>query len=95
MRVFLRGRPIVHHTPDDYDPESNAPSPSHQLDLNWVYGYRGKGKSKIPRGLCKKSVLLTKHILSFLTVPRMCHSDASNVRLNGVTSLWSVPPIFI
>lgn len=46
LRVFLRGRPIVHHTPDDYDPESNAPSPSHQLDLNWVYGYRGKGESK-------------------------------------------------
>lgn len=48
LRVFLRGRPIVHHTPDDYNPESNAPSPSHQLDLNWVYGYRGKGESKPP-----------------------------------------------
>lgn len=59
LRVFLRGRPIVHHTPDDYDPESNAPSPSHQLDLNWVYGYRGKGKSKTPRGFCKKVFLLT------------------------------------
>ena len=54
LRVFLRGRPIVHHTPDDYDPESNAPSPSHQLDLNWVYGYRGKGKCKTPKGFCKK-----------------------------------------
>ena len=41
--LLVRGRPIIHHTPDDYDPESNAPSPSHQLDLNWVYGYRGKG----------------------------------------------------
>lgn len=42
LRVFLRGRPIVHHTPDNYDPEAKGSLPNASLDLAWVYGYRGK-----------------------------------------------------
>lgn len=46
MKLFLRGRPIVLHAPNDirdtFDISKVQPAPAKKLKLDWVYGYRGK-----------------------------------------------------
>ena len=46
VKLFLRGRPIVLHAPNDvkesFDIAKVQPAPSKKLKLDWVYGYRGK-----------------------------------------------------
>lgn len=46
MKLFLRGRPIVLHAPNDikesFDIGKVQPAPNKKLKLDWVYGYRGK-----------------------------------------------------
>lgn len=46
LKLFLRGRPIVLHAPNDikdsFDLAKVQPAPNKKLKLDWVYGYRGK-----------------------------------------------------
>uniref|UniRef100_A0A8C7KUV0 EMAP like 2 n=1 Tax=Oncorhynchus kisutch TaxID=8019 RepID=A0A8C7KUV0_ONCKI len=46
VRMFLRGRPVTMHMPDQkrdsYSLEHKGALPEHKLKLQWVYGYRGR-----------------------------------------------------
>ncbi|KAM9733088.1 echinoderm microtubule-associated protein-like 2 isoform 2-T2 [Menidia menidia] len=46
VRMFLRGRPVTMHVPDQqrdgYSLDQKAALPEHKLKLQWVYGYRGR-----------------------------------------------------
>ncbi|XP_062872674.1 echinoderm microtubule-associated protein-like 2 isoform X2 [Trichomycterus rosablanca] len=46
VRMFLRGRPVTMHVPDQlresYSLEQKVPLPESKLKLQWVYGYRGR-----------------------------------------------------
>uniref|UniRef100_I3JLA8 EMAP like 2 n=1 Tax=Oreochromis niloticus TaxID=8128 RepID=I3JLA8_ORENI len=46
VRMFLRGRPVTMHVPDQqkgtYSLDQKVALPDHKLKLQWVYGYRGR-----------------------------------------------------
>ncbi|XP_070826161.1 echinoderm microtubule-associated protein-like 2 isoform X2 [Chaetodon trifascialis] len=46
VRMFLRGRPVTMHVPDQqresYNLDHKAALPDRKLKLQWVYGYRGR-----------------------------------------------------
>ncbi|XP_063061009.1 echinoderm microtubule-associated protein-like 2 [Engraulis encrasicolus] len=46
VRMFLRGRPVTMHIPDDqrdsYSLDQKMALPDRKLKLQWVYGYRGR-----------------------------------------------------
>uniref|UniRef100_A0A8C7IBR4 EMAP like 2 n=2 Tax=Oncorhynchus TaxID=8016 RepID=A0A8C7IBR4_ONCKI len=46
VRMFLRGRPVTMHMPDQkrdsYRLDHKGTLPEHKLKLQWVYGYRGR-----------------------------------------------------
>uniref|UniRef100_A0A674N276 EMAP like 2 n=1 Tax=Takifugu rubripes TaxID=31033 RepID=A0A674N276_TAKRU len=46
VRMFLRGRPVTMHIPDQqkesYTLDHKVALPNHKLKLQWVYGYRGR-----------------------------------------------------
>uniref|UniRef100_A0AAQ4NZC0 EMAP like 2 n=1 Tax=Gasterosteus aculeatus aculeatus TaxID=481459 RepID=A0AAQ4NZC0_GASAC len=46
VRMFLRGRPVTMHIPDQqkesYSLDLKVPLPERKLKLQWVYGYRGR-----------------------------------------------------
>ncbi|XP_076138993.1 echinoderm microtubule-associated protein-like 2 isoform X2 [Alosa pseudoharengus] len=46
VRMFLRGRPVTMHMPDDlrdsYSLDQKVALPDRKLKLQWVYGYRGR-----------------------------------------------------
>uniref|UniRef100_A0A3P8TFW1 EMAP like 2 n=1 Tax=Amphiprion percula TaxID=161767 RepID=A0A3P8TFW1_AMPPE len=46
VRMFLRGRPVTMHIPDQqresYSIDQKVALPDHKLKLQWVYGYRGR-----------------------------------------------------
>ncbi|KAK6296949.1 hypothetical protein J4Q44_G00330910 [Coregonus suidteri] len=46
VRMFLRGRPVTMHMPDQkrdsYSLDHKGALPEHKLKLQWVYGYRGR-----------------------------------------------------
>ncbi|XP_041850692.1 echinoderm microtubule-associated protein-like 2 isoform X2 [Melanotaenia boesemani] len=46
VRMFLRGRPVTMHIPDQrresYSLDQKVALPDHKLKLQWVYGYRGR-----------------------------------------------------
>uniref|UniRef100_A0A667ZRD4 EMAP like 2 n=1 Tax=Myripristis murdjan TaxID=586833 RepID=A0A667ZRD4_9TELE len=46
VRMFLRGRPVTMHIPDEqresYSLDHKAALPDRKLKLQWVYGYRGR-----------------------------------------------------
>lgn len=46
VRMFLRGRPVTMHLPDDqkesYSIDHKVALPDRKLKLQWVYGYRGR-----------------------------------------------------
>ncbi|XP_055735671.1 echinoderm microtubule-associated protein-like 2 isoform X3 [Salvelinus fontinalis] len=46
VRMFLRGRPVTMHMPDQkrdsYRLDHKGALPEHKLKLQWVYGYRGR-----------------------------------------------------
>ncbi|KAM8904777.1 echinoderm microtubule-associated protein-like 2 isoform 1-T1 [Spinachia spinachia] len=46
VRMFLRGRPVTMHVPDQlkesYSLDHKVPLPDRKLKLQWVYGYRGR-----------------------------------------------------
>uniref|UniRef100_A0A4W5QY94 EMAP like 2 n=1 Tax=Hucho hucho TaxID=62062 RepID=A0A4W5QY94_9TELE len=46
VRMFLRGRPVTMHMPDQkrdsYRMDHKGALPEHKLKLQWVYGYRGR-----------------------------------------------------
>ncbi|KAM9813061.1 echinoderm microtubule-associated protein-like 2 isoform 1-T1 [Syngnathus typhle] len=46
VRMFLRGRPVTMHVPDQlresYSLDHKVALPEHKLKLEWVYGYRGR-----------------------------------------------------
>ncbi|KAL2096531.1 hypothetical protein ACEWY4_008679 [Coilia grayii] len=46
VRMFLRGRPVTMHIPDDlrgsYSLDQKVALPDRKLKLQWVYGYRGR-----------------------------------------------------
>ncbi|KAF2346576.1 HELP protein [Trinorchestia longiramus] len=46
IRVYIRGRPVTFcvpsHLRDTYTPATPAPAPPARLQLDWVYGYRGR-----------------------------------------------------
>ncbi|KAM4566654.1 echinoderm microtubule-associated protein-like 2 isoform 2-T2 [Odontesthes bonariensis] len=46
VRMFLRGRPVTMHIPDQqresYSLDQKMAPPDHKLKLQWVYGYRGR-----------------------------------------------------
>lgn len=46
VRMFLRGRPVTMHLPDDqkesYSLDHKVALPERKLKLQWVYGYRGR-----------------------------------------------------
>ncbi|XP_049580877.1 echinoderm microtubule-associated protein-like 2 isoform X1 [Syngnathus scovelli] len=46
VRMFLRGRPVTMHVPDQlresYSLDHKVALPDHKLKLEWVYGYRGR-----------------------------------------------------
>ncbi|XP_037124550.1 echinoderm microtubule-associated protein-like 2 isoform X1 [Syngnathus acus] len=46
VRMFLRGRPVTMHAPDQlrgsYSLDHKVALPDHKLKLEWVYGYRGR-----------------------------------------------------
>ncbi|KAG5269719.1 hypothetical protein AALO_G00205290 [Alosa alosa] len=46
VRMFLRGRPVTMHMPDDqrdsYSLDQKVVLPDRKLKLQWVYGYRGR-----------------------------------------------------
>ncbi|XP_072308624.1 echinoderm microtubule-associated protein-like 2 isoform X1 [Eucyclogobius newberryi] len=46
VRMFLRGRPVTMHIPDDqkesFSLDNKAALPDRKLKLQWVYGYRGR-----------------------------------------------------
>ncbi|XP_019716941.1 echinoderm microtubule-associated protein-like 2 isoform X1 [Hippocampus comes] len=46
VRMFLRGRPVTMHVPDQlrdsYSLDHKGVLPDHKLKLEWVYGYRGR-----------------------------------------------------
>jgi len=45
VKMYLKGRPVVLHKPDDvanYSLDTPSQMPDKKLQLDWVYGYRGK-----------------------------------------------------
>lgn len=46
VRMFIRGRPVTMHVPDQqkgtYSLDQKVALPDHKLKLQWVYGYRGR-----------------------------------------------------
>ncbi|XP_067939247.1 echinoderm microtubule-associated protein-like 2 isoform X2 [Watersipora subatra] len=52
-RMYLQGRPVTFRLPEGYEQPANpepSPAPDQKLQLDWVYGYRGKD--------CRNNLLL-------------------------------------
>ncbi|KAL3321310.1 Echinoderm microtubule-associated protein-like 1 [Cichlidogyrus casuarinus] len=70
LKTYLRGRPLTHHLPSDqiesYDLATKLDTPKETLQLEWVYGYRGKD--------CRDNIL-------YLQTGELCYFVASTVVL--------------
>ncbi|GJQ81508.1 hypothetical protein Trydic_g14660 [Trypoxylus dichotomus] len=82
LKMYLRGRPIILAAPSDvaetYDINAVGPEPSKKLELEWVYGYRGKD--------CRSNlyVLPTGELVYFVAAVAVLHNVEENTQRHYV-----------
>ncbi|KRT81184.1 translation initiation factor eIF2A, partial [Oryctes borbonicus] len=78
LKMYLRGRPINLAVPTDvaenYDINAVGPAPSKELELEWVYGYRGRD--------CRSNlyVLPTGELVYFVAAVVVLHNVEENTQ---------------
>ncbi|KAK9717603.1 HELP motif [Popillia japonica] len=88
LKMYLRGRPIILAAPsalaENYDISATGPKPPKKLELEWVYGYRGKD--------CRSNlyVLPNGELVYFVAAVAVLHNVEENTQRHYIAVLHNV-----